>query len=91
MYPEFAQTADEEDFAEIAKVFRNIAIAERRHEERYRALAKNIAKDRVFKREQSVKWVCRNCGYVYEGMEPPETCPSCAHPKNYFELEKINY
>ena len=91
MYPEFAQTADKEGFPEIAKVFRNIAIAERRHEERYRALAKNIAKDRVFKREQSVKWVCRNCGYVYEGMAPPESCPSCNHPKNYFELEKINY
>jgi rubrerythrin len=91
MYPEFAQTADKEGFAEIATVFRNIAIAERRHEERYRALAKNIAKDKVFKREEKVKWVCRNCGYVYEGTEPPETCPSCAHPKNYFELEKENF
>ena len=91
MYPEFADTADKEGFAEIAKVFRNIAIAERRHEERYRELAKNIAKGKVFKREHKVKWVCRNCGYVYEGEEAPESCPACGHPKNYYELEKINY
>jgi rubrerythrin len=91
MYPNFAKTADEEGFSEIAKVFRSVAIAERRHEVRYRELAKNIAKGKVFKREQNVKWVCRNCGYVHEGTEPPDSCPSCAHPKDYFELEKINY
>lgn len=91
MYPEFAKTADKEGFPEIAGVFRSIAVAEKRHEERYKALAKNITECKVFKRERSVRWICRNCGYVHEGTEPPETCPACAHPKNYFELEKTNF
>ncbi|MFA5239906.1 MAG: rubrerythrin family protein [Phycisphaerae bacterium] len=91
MYPEFAKTAEEEGFGEIAKVFRNIAIAEKRHENRYIALAKNIADGKVFKREKPTRWTCRNCGYVHEGTEPPETCPACAHPQAYFELEAVNY
>lgn len=91
MYPDFAKIAEEEGFDEIAKVFREIAIAERRHEQRYLALAKNITEGRVFKREKKVRWVCRNCGYVYEGTEPPELCPACAHPKGYYELEAANY
>lgn len=91
MYPGFAETADKEGFPEIATVFRNIAVAEKRHEERYVALAKNITEGTVFKREKSVRWVCRNCGYVHEGTEPPETCPACAHPQPYFELEATNY
>lgn len=91
MYPGFAETADKEGFPEIATVFRNIAVAEKRHEERYVALAKNITEGTVFKREKSVRWVCRNCGYVHEGTEPPETCPACAHPQAYFELEATNY
>lgn len=91
MYPGFAKTADEEGFGEIAKVFRNIAIAEKRHEDRYIALAKNITEGRVFKREKPTRWVCRNCGYVHEGTEPPTTCPACAHPQAYFELEAVNY
>ena len=91
MYPNFAETAEKEGFTEIANVFRNIAIAEKRHEDRYVALAGNIAAGRVFKREKPARWVCRNCGYVHEGTEPPETCPACAHPKAYYELEAVNY
>lgn len=91
MYPGFAEIADKEGFSEIAKVFRNIAVAERRHEQRYVALAENISKGIVFKREKSVRWVCRNCGYVHEGTEPPATCPACAHAQSYYELEAQNY
>lgn len=91
MYPGFAKVADEEGFGEIAEVFRNIAVAEKRHEDRYIALANNITKGRVFKREKPLRWVCRNCGYVHEGTEPPDKCPACAHPQAYFELEAANY
>ncbi|MEE9371213.1 MAG: rubrerythrin family protein [Sedimentisphaerales bacterium] len=91
MYPGFAKTADDEGFAEIATVFRSIAVAEKRHEDRYLALAKNITEGRVFKREKPARWVCRNCGYVHEGPEAPETCPACAHPQSYYELEAVNY
>jgi rubrerythrin len=91
MYPEFAKIADKEGFKEIASVFRSVAIVEKRHEARFAALAKNITEGRVFKREKPVRWVCRNCGYVHEGKEPPEVCPSCAHPQAYFELEAVNY
>ncbi|MCK4422134.1 rubrerythrin family protein [candidate division WOR-3 bacterium] len=91
MYPEFAKVADEEGFSEIAAVFRAIAVAEKQHEKRYLALAENIDKGRVFKREKVVKWRCRNCGYIHEGTEPPEKCPACAHPKAYFELLVENW
>ncbi|MHC4114207.1 MAG: rubrerythrin [Planctomycetota bacterium] len=91
MYPEFARTADKEGFAEIAEVFRNIAVAEKRHEERYLALAENITKGVVFKREKPVRWVCRNCGYVHEGTDAPQLCPACGHNRKYFELEAVNY
>jgi rubrerythrin len=91
MYPEFAEVADKEGFGEIAEVFRSIAVAEKRHEERYLALAKNIKDGVVFKRAKAVRWVCRNCGYVYEGTEPPDMCPACAHPKDHYELEAVNY
>ncbi len=91
MYPSFAETAEREGFAEISTVFRKIAVAEKRHEERYVALAKNLTDGLVFKRERSVRWVCRNCGYVHEGREAPEACPACDHPKSYYELEAVNY
>lgn len=91
MYPEFAKIAEEEGFDEIAAVFRAIAVAERYHEKRFLKLLKNIEEGRVFKREQPVKWKCRNCGYVHEGTEAPEKCPSCAHPRAYFELYVENY
>lgn len=91
LYPGFAETADKEGFAEIVTAFRNIAVAEKRHEQRYLALAKNISEGLVFKRTKPVRWVCRNCGYVHEGPEAPEVCPACAHPKSYYELEAANY
>jgi len=85
MYPEFARIAREEGFNEIACVMEAIAVAEKYHEERYNALAKNIEQGKVFKKDAPVKWRCRNCGYVHDGNEPPEKCPACAHPKAYFE------
>ena len=91
MYPEFAEVAEKEGFDEIAKVFRSIANAERHHEERYLALARNITDGVVFKREKPARWVCRNCGYVHEGPEAPDVCPACAHPQSYYELEAANY
>ncbi len=86
MYPGFAKVAAEEGFDEIAKVFNNIAVAERFHEERYLAFANNIEKGIVFKRSEKVVWRCRNCGYLHEGTEAPDKCPACAHPQAYFEL-----
>ncbi|MHC4172588.1 MAG: rubrerythrin [Planctomycetota bacterium] len=91
MYPGFAKVAEEEGFSEIAQVFRDIAVAEARHRDRYLALEKNIAEGNVFKREKSVRWVCRNCGYVHKGTEAPEICPACAHPQSHYELEAANY
>ena len=91
MYPEFAKVAEKEGFSEIASVFRNIAVAEKRHRDRYLALAKNIEENKVFKREKPVRWVCRNCGYVHEGTEALEKCPACAHPMAYAEIEAANF
>ncbi len=91
MYPEFADIADEEGFGEIASVMRSIALAEKQHEKRYLTLLKNIENGTVFKRDNVVKWKCRNCGYVHEGTEAPDECPACAHPKEYFELLAENY
>lgn len=91
MYPDFAKVAEQEGFEEIAKVFRSIAVAEKRHEDRYVALARNITDGVVFKRQKPTRWVCRNCGYVHEGTEPPSVCPACAHPQAHFELEAKNY
>ncbi|MFC1675644.1 rubrerythrin [Planctomycetota bacterium] len=91
MYPGFAEVAEKEGFDDIAAVFRNIAAAEKRHEDRYLALAKNIEQGKVFEKDTPVRWVCRNCGYVHEGAEAIELCPACAHPQAYFELEAANY
>ena len=91
MYPAFAEVAEKEGFGEIAEVFRNIAVAEKRHEDRYLALVKNIEEGKVFKKDTSIRWICRNCGYVHEGTEAPEICPACAHPQAHYELEAVNY
>ena len=91
MYPEFASVAEEEGFPEIASTFRAIAVAEKQHEKRYLNLLENVEKERVFRRESSVKWKCRNCGYIHEGTEAPEECPACKHPRAYFELSGENY
>ncbi|UCD52307.1 MAG: rubrerythrin family protein [Phycisphaerales bacterium] len=91
MYPNFAKVAESEGLAEVAAVFKMIAVAEKRHEDRYLALAKNITDGTVFKRPAPVRWVCRNCGYVHEGTEAPKVCAACAHPQAHFELEAANY
>ncbi|MDH4321333.1 MAG: rubrerythrin family protein [Desulfobulbaceae bacterium] len=91
MYPAFAKVARAEGFGNIADVFMSIAIAEMRHEKRYLALAANIEKGRVFKREKKVAWCCRNCGYTHEGEGAPDLCPACAHKKDHFELLCENY
>lgn len=91
MYPGFAAVADEEGFQEIACVFRSIAVAEARHRDRYQKLADNIAGGLVFKRPKTQRWVCRNCGYVHEGIAAPGECPACAHPQSHFEIDAINY
>lgn len=91
MYPEFARIAEEEGFPQIAAVLRAIARAEQGHEERYRRLIANLEQGRVFRREEPVMWRCRNCGYLHEGTEPPAVCPSCDHPKAYFEVQCASY
>jgi len=91
MYPEFARTAREEGFGDIAMIFESIAVAEKQHEKRYLDLLDNINNGRVFKRNDVVIWRCRNCGYLHEGTEAPELCPACAHPQAHFELLGENW
>jgi rubrerythrin len=91
LYPEFAQVADREGFAEVARVFREIAKAETGHERRYLALLENVEASSVFKKAAPVKWRCRNCGYISEGSEAPQECPACAHPQAHYELLAENY
>lgn len=91
MYPEFAETAQKEGFQDIARIFRNIAVAEKQHEKRYNSLISNIENDSVFARDKEVVWRCRNCGFLYTNNKAPEECPACAHPKAYFELLGENY
>ena len=91
MYPDFAAIAKEEGFDAIAMVFEMIAIAEKQHDKRYVDLAANIEAGKVFKKETSVKWRCRNCGYVHEGKEAIEMCPACAHPQAHFEVLVENW
>ncbi|HHT47626.1 MAG TPA: rubrerythrin family protein [Firmicutes bacterium] len=86
MYPSFAKVAREEGFEEIAGIFEAIAVAERQHEKRFKKLLSNLEDGTVFKKEESVLWQCRNCGYVHEGNEAPKICPACAHPQAHFEL-----
>ena len=90
-YPHFADVADAEGFPAIAVMYRNIAIAEKAHEERYLAFLNNIENDSVFKKEEETVWQCRNCGFVHEGTEAPKACPACLHPQAYFEVKKTNY
>ena len=87
MYPQFADTAEKEGLPEIAKRLRSIAIAEKYHEERYKKILEDLENNTVFKKEESVNWICRKCGYVHEGKEAPESCPSCDHPTDYFEVK----
>ncbi|MHB9036917.1 MAG: rubrerythrin [Armatimonadota bacterium] len=91
LYPSFAQVAKEEGFDGIAKLFEAISVAEMQHGKRYSELAENIEAGRVFKRDTSVKWRCRNCGFVHEGTEAPKVCPACVHPQAHFELLGENW
>lgn len=90
-YPKFADIADEEGFPAIAVMYRNIAVAEKGHEERYQAFVNNIENGTVFKKDIEVVWQCRNCGYLTIGKEAPELCPACLHPQAFFEAKKENY
>ncbi len=85
MYPSFADVADAEGFPAIAAVMRNIAVAEKHHEARFLAFAAAIEAGTVFKSDKPRVWRCQNCGYVHEGLEAPESCPACAHPREYFQ------
>ena len=87
MYPTFAKEAKEEGNEEAAELFTEIAKVEKEHEERYKRLLALVENGKVFKREKSIKWKCSKCGYVHEGTEAPEECPSCKHPQSYYEPE----
>ena len=91
MYEGFAKTAEEEGFPELAAKFRAVGEIEKRHEERYRALLKNIETAQVFEKSEVKVWECRNCGHIVVGTKAPEVCPVCAHPQNYFEVHAENY
>ena len=91
LYKEFEQVACEEGFSEIATAFKKIAEVEAEHERRYRKLLSNILDGSVFKKEKAIKWQCRNCGFIHDGKNAPETCPACIHPQAYFEPMKENY
>ena len=91
MYEGFAKTAEAEGFNELAAKFRLVAAIEKRHEERYRALLKNVETAEVFKKSSVKVWECRNCGHIAVGEAAPEVCPTCAHPQSYFELHTDNF
>ena len=91
MYEDFAKTAEEEGFTELAHKFRLVAAIEKHHEERYRALLRNVETAEVFKRSEIKVWECRNCGHIVVGKEAPEVCPVRNHPQSYFEIHAENY
>ena len=91
MYSGFAKTAEEEGFTELAARFRLVAAIEKHHEERYRALLKNIETASVFEKSEVKVWECRNCGHIVVGTSAPQTCPACNHPQSYFEINAENY
>ena len=91
MYPGFAEKAEEEGLDKIALRLKAIGKAEVHHEERYKKLLEQLEKGTIFKKEQEVEWVCRECGYVHKGTEPPEECPVCNHPKSYYQIKCEEY
>ena len=91
MYEEFARVAKEEGFDELAEKFLGVAKIEKRHEERYRALLKNVETKQVFEKSEVKVWECRNCGHIVVGTKAPDVCPVCAHPQAYFEVSNNNY
>jgi rubrerythrin len=90
-YPKFADVAEEEGFPAIAAMYRNISIAEKGHEERYRAFLKNIEENTVFAKAEEAVWQCRNCGFIHTGTDAPKVCPACLHAQAYFEVKKENW
>ena len=91
MYEGFAVTAEKEGFPELAKKFRAVAAIEKSHEERYRALLRNVEAQKVFEKSEVKVWECRNCGHIVVGTSAPEVCPVCDHPRAYFEVKAENY
>ena len=91
MYEDFAKTAEEEGFTELAAKFRMVGEIEKHHEERYRALLHNLEMAEVFARSEVKVWECRNCGHIVIGEKAPEICPACNHPQSYFEIHAENY
>lgn len=91
MYDKFAKEAEEEGFKELAAKFRMVAAIEKSHEERYKALLKNVEMKAVFEKSEITMWECRNCGHLVMGKKAPEICPVCAHPQSFFEVRKENY
>ena len=91
MYAGFAETAEKEGFPELAAKFRLVAEVEKHHEERYRALLKNVETKQVLEKSSVTVWECRNCGHIVVGEKAPEVCPTCAHPQSYFEIHAENY
>ena len=91
MYEGFAKTAEEEGFPELAQKFRLVAEIEKHHEERYRALLKNVETAKVFEKSEVKVWECRNCGHIIVGTKAPDVCPTCNHPQSYFEVHAENY
>jgi rubrerythrin len=90
-YPKFADIAEEEGFPAIAAMYRQISVAEKGHEERYRAFLKNIEENTVFAKTEETLWQCRNCGFIHSGTEAPKVCPACLHAQAYFEVKKENW
>ncbi len=91
MYPEFAKIAEQEGFTKIAARLRSIALAEKHHEERYKKLLKVVKEKKVFKKGRNIEWVCRECGYTHFGKEAPKMCPSCDHPRSFYQLKCEEY
>ena len=91
MYPEFAKVAEEEGLDKVAIRLKSIAIAEKHHEERYKKLLKEVQAGTVFKKEKEVEWMCKECGYIHIGNEPPEKCPSCDHEKSFYQIKCEEY
>lgn len=91
MYPGFAKIARKEGFEAAASIWEAVSVAEKQHEKRYQGLLRNVEAGLVFAKEKPVTWRCINCGYLHEGLEAPESCPACAHPRSYYELLAENW
>jgi len=91
MYPTFAKEAEAEGYSDAARLFDQIAKVEKQHAQRYKKLLEMLEKGTVYKREKPIKWKCSVCGYIHEGLEPPEKCPCCQHPREYYEPDNMSF